>query len=119
MTSCQRCESSRIMSVGSHASDLHSWTRPDGKDGDGYLPYGLGIGGGDDLEIDYCLDCGQIQGEWPITEEAYKNAFEEDDEDDAAGIKFQDPANMKFEKPGPEPERSEAERAVINRFFRS
>jgi hypothetical protein len=32
----------------------------------GYVPRDLGIGGGDDVEFDYCLDCGQIQGRFPL-----------------------------------------------------
>jgi hypothetical protein len=32
----------------------------------GYVPSGVGVGGGDYLKFDYCLDCGQIQGKWPI-----------------------------------------------------
>jgi hypothetical protein len=28
---------------------------------DGYVPTGIGIGGNDYLEFDYCLNCGQIQ----------------------------------------------------------
>jgi hypothetical protein len=34
---------------------------------DGYVPSNLGIGSGDYIEIQYCLDCGQLQGEFPIT----------------------------------------------------
>jgi hypothetical protein len=29
----------------------------------GYVPTGIGIGGNDYLEFDYCLNCGQIQDE--------------------------------------------------------
>ena len=36
---------------------------PTGVEYDGYVPTGLGIGGNDYLEFDYCLDCGQIQDE--------------------------------------------------------
>jgi hypothetical protein len=32
----------------------------------GYVPRDLGIGGGDDVHFDYCLDCGQIQGKFPL-----------------------------------------------------
>lgn len=32
----------------------------------GYVPGDLGIGGGDDMEFDLCLDCGQLQGTWPM-----------------------------------------------------
>jgi hypothetical protein len=31
----------------------------------GYVPSGLGIGGGDYIDFKLCLSCGQIQGEWP------------------------------------------------------
>lgn len=33
---------------------------------DGYVPDGLGIGGGDYLNFSFCLDCGQMQGEFPV-----------------------------------------------------
>lgn len=33
---------------------------------DGYVPDDLGIGGGDYVEFDLCLDCGQVQGTWPL-----------------------------------------------------
>jgi hypothetical protein len=32
----------------------------------GYVPRDLGIGGGDAVHFDYCLACGQIQGEFPL-----------------------------------------------------
>ena len=32
----------------------------------GYVPRDLGIGGGDDIGFDYCLDCGQVQGAFPL-----------------------------------------------------
>jgi hypothetical protein len=31
----------------------------------GYVPDDLGIGGGDDVNFDYCLDCGRIRGNFP------------------------------------------------------
>jgi hypothetical protein len=30
----------------------------------------MGIGGGDDVDIDLCLQCGQVQGEFPIPDSA-------------------------------------------------
>lgn len=33
-----------------------------------YVPDYLGIGGGDYVSFEYCLDCGRIQGEFPIEE---------------------------------------------------
>jgi hypothetical protein len=32
----------------------------------GCVPRDLGIGGGDDVHFDYCLNCGQIQRELPL-----------------------------------------------------
>jgi hypothetical protein len=32
----------------------------------GYVPRDLGFGGSDDVQFDYCLDCGQIQGQFPL-----------------------------------------------------
>jgi hypothetical protein len=32
----------------------------------GYVPSNLGIGGGDDVQLAYRLDCGQIQGQFPL-----------------------------------------------------
>jgi hypothetical protein len=32
----------------------------------GYVPDDLGIGGGDAVQLTYCLDCGQIQRAFPI-----------------------------------------------------
>jgi hypothetical protein len=33
---------------------------------DGYVPDDLGIGGGDYVEINLCLECGQVAGNWPL-----------------------------------------------------
>lgn len=44
------------------------------KEYSGYVPYDLGLGDeGDYIIISYCLDCGQIQGNFPVTgeEEAF------------------------------------------------
>jgi hypothetical protein len=33
---------------------------------DGYVPDDLGVGGGDYVELDLCLNCGTVAGEWPL-----------------------------------------------------
>ena len=70
---CSSCSSKRVASVYSHASDLHSVQLTlETSDGvrrvehQGYLPWDLGIGGGDDTQFEFCLDCGQIQGKFPL-----------------------------------------------------
>lgn len=62
---CQRCNSDRIASVSAKCSDLCFWETA-GIEKDGYVPGDVGIGGGDYVELSYCLECGQIQGTWPI-----------------------------------------------------
>lgn len=79
---CQRCESERVLEGGGKSSDMNwfqvgnkaVWhdgsSRIDKKPGVAhYVPYGLNIGGGDYINIDVCLDCGQMQGEWPVPDD--------------------------------------------------
>ena len=63
--SCIRCNSDRILSVNAHSKDLGCFEIYS-QEHDGYVPEDLGIGGGDDVEFDLCLDCGQMQGKWPL-----------------------------------------------------
>lgn len=44
---------------------------------DGYVPDGLNVGGGDYLEFNMCLNCGKVQGEFPLTDEQVSIAFKE------------------------------------------
>lgn len=67
MSKCQRCNSSRILTVNAHCRDLCVVSIGNAET-DGYVPDDLGIGGGDDVEFDLCLDCGQQQGTWPLAE---------------------------------------------------
>lgn len=62
---CQRCGSARVLSAQGKCSDLCFARIGDGPEHDGYVPKGLGIGAGDNIDIDLCLDCGQAQGEFP------------------------------------------------------
>lgn len=78
--SCQKCSSMRIASVGGKCSDC-SWFVAAGKEHNGYVPGGVGIGSGDYIELTYCLDCGQIQGDFPISPDVVSEVFGEDSED--------------------------------------
>ena len=72
-----KCGSKRIAEIGAKCSDLCYTVLPGRKEIDGYAVDGIGIGGGDYVEFNYCLDCGQIQGTFPITEEAISEALED------------------------------------------
>lgn len=62
---CQRCQSDKLASINAKSSDLNYVTIGE-RERDGYVPYDFGIGGGDYIRFWWCLNCGQIQGEWPI-----------------------------------------------------
>lgn len=62
---CQRCSSERVLHASSHGRDCHDWSMGK-KAGDGYLPNDFSLGGGDGMHVRVCLDCGQLQGKWPL-----------------------------------------------------
>jgi len=62
---CQRCDSSRIADMSAKCSDL-CFVRVGDCDKDGYVPDDMGVGGSDYVEMKWCLECGQIQGKWPL-----------------------------------------------------
>jgi hypothetical protein len=63
---CQRCNSERVAQISAKCDDMFYQTIK-GKEMNGYVPLDMGIGGGDYLEFKYCLDCGQIQGTFPLS----------------------------------------------------
>lgn len=62
---CQKCKSNRVLSVNAKCSDL-CFLDIGNKEKNGYVPRGMGIGGGDSVRFEMCLDCGQVQGTFPI-----------------------------------------------------
>ena len=73
------CEHKRVASFGGKSSDCNSFSF-DGKECDGYVPENVGIGGGDYVEFDYCLDCGQILSkDFPVKQETLDKLFEEEE----------------------------------------
>jgi len=86
---CTDCNSRRVLELTAKCSDCCGYSIGN-LSGDGYVPQGLGIGGGDYVEFNICLDCGQVQGQFPRPksdleqdasdediEEFYNNYFEE------------------------------------------
>jgi len=66
---CQNCGKDRIVSVVAKCSDLcHAQFK--NTEHEGYVPQGIGISDNEDyISFSFCLDCGQIQGNFPITED--------------------------------------------------
>ena len=64
---CQRCQSNRIITISGKCCDSFSAVYND-QIYDDYVLGGIGCGGGDYIEMEYCLECGQIQGDFPKEE---------------------------------------------------
>ena len=63
---CDKCSSKRIVKVWSKPSDQASVTLGH-LTKDGYsIPKDLGIKGAGYIIFSYCLDCGKIQGDFPL-----------------------------------------------------
>jgi len=63
---CRECGSGRTAHVLARCSDMCG-VQVSGRRHHGYVPRDLGIGGGDDVQFTYCLDCGRIQGAFPLS----------------------------------------------------
>jgi hypothetical protein len=74
------CLHKRVLRISSKTCDCFNITGDD-IDYEGYVPEGLNLGGGDYIEFSYCIDCGKIMGQFPISEEDLKDAVKDCDED--------------------------------------
>lgn len=79
--SCEAENHKRIMQVSGKVSDMCSLSFND-IGYDGYVPEGLNLGGGDYLEFEFCLDCGTIMGNFPISDEVLSLLPEEAEEEE-------------------------------------
>lgn len=78
MANCQHCKSERVINIVGKCSDCFSAFIND-KSHDGYVPNDLGIGGGDYIEFSYCLECGQMQGEFPLPSSKLEKGLSDND----------------------------------------
>lgn len=62
---CQHCGSTRVLEFSGKCNDLYSASLGD-REYNGYALHGVGLGGGDYVSGDLCLNCGQLQGKWPL-----------------------------------------------------
>ena len=73
-----KCNSDRIAFLNGKTSDMCQFQYKD-IDKDGYVPKDLVIGKngyGDYINFHFCLECGKIQGEFPISDEEVEAAVE-------------------------------------------
>lgn len=78
---CDKCSSDKILSAFGKCNDCANVEiKSIGYSEEGYLPQGLGIGGGDYIEFRMCLDCGKVQGSFPIDISSLKEEELSEDE---------------------------------------
>ena len=81
MKTCQRCSSERILSVCGKVRDCCSYSLYGGRDFEGF-PYDMNLGEGEYLEFKLCLECGQLQGTFPLpVENERPEGYEEEEEE--------------------------------------
>jgi hypothetical protein len=81
MSECTKCNSPRIAIVGGKCSDM-AWVNIESDNVD-YQGYAMIFdNGGDYINIDICLDCGQVQGKFPISRKEIKEIFTDGEEDE-------------------------------------
>jgi len=66
---CQNCGSNRILFISGKTNDM-CYSQYKEWEYDGYVPDDISLeyNDGDYLEINFCLECCQIQGDWPAVE---------------------------------------------------
>ncbi len=63
---CQRCKSNRILEFSGGDSKDQFWAKLGKNEWVGYMDPNLGLGSDEGPEGCLCLDCGQLQGKWPL-----------------------------------------------------
>jgi hypothetical protein len=71
---CQRCSSDRILHISAKCSDLCSASYKE-LEKDGYTPDLPFTEYGDYLCPTICMECGQVQGEFPVTDKAIRKGW--------------------------------------------
>ena len=69
---CQSCGSDRLMHIIGKTSDMCDVASlRANRCYDGYVPEAFSgdYGGGDYIDLTICVECGQVQGEWPKSDE--------------------------------------------------
>jgi hypothetical protein len=78
MNNCQRCGSSRVLEVSGNVANTCCIVMGQNEVVD-CVPDNLGIGGGDFMEFEYCLECGQIQDTFPVDDPEWESENDYDD----------------------------------------
>ena len=79
-----KCGSNRIADIGGKSSDCNNVSIDGTKVdvGSTYVPKDMGIGGGSYIHFRFCMDCGQMQGTFPIPETELEELAKEIEDDE-------------------------------------
>ena len=87
MCTCQNCNSKRIAFINAKVSDMCQSTMVNSPEYEPedfeYVPQDMNIHvpmDSDVMEFQLCLNCGTIQGQWPLPETALERRVQENDE---------------------------------------
>ena len=87
MCTCQNCNSKRIVLINAKVSDMCQSTMVNSPEYEPedfeYVPQDMNIHvpmDSDVMEFQLCLNCGTIQGQWPLPETALERRVQENDE---------------------------------------
>ena len=87
MCTCQNCNSERIALINAKVSDMCQSTMVNSPNYEPedfeYVPQDMNIHvpmDSDVMEFQLCLNCGTIQGQWPLPETALERRVQENDE---------------------------------------
>lgn len=74
---CTRCNSKRLAQITSTITEGCDWVTPLGEYHGETVPLAVGISGWDATRIhfQYCLDCGQIQDQFPVPRKTERRIF--------------------------------------------
>jgi hypothetical protein len=82
---CQKCNSNRIANVYAKCDDRFN-VELYGNQITGYVSSDFEIGSGDEMEFSLCLDCGQVQGQFPVPPTCLETDTIVDEEDGFCGL---------------------------------
>lgn len=76
------CDSDRVVYINAKSSDLN-FVEFKNKKQDGYMPDIKNVGGGDYVDPNICLECGKVQGTFPVSDPKFDV---DEDECDGCGM---------------------------------
>ena len=86
---CQKCLSDRLLSIGACCNDRFTAEFKDQDYGPDYIPRDFGFAiNQDNIRLTFCLECGQIQGNFPEDDPEFYNDCDHEWEENFEGYEI-------------------------------